>query len=150
MESEHIHQQNNINQENMNLNNMNQNNMNLNNMNLNNMNQNNMNDHNSFSHMNENEIHDIFNPMYVIGKPLHEALPYFRRYNIQYVFDNCTIKVGHLAIHRSYPEGTHICKIYDYNIRHKEVHSIITHFEGVTGKPLFIVNGVNIPTISIF
>lgn len=102
---------------------------------------------NDFSHMNKNQIYDIFNPMYVIGKPLCEALPYFRRYNIQYAFDNCTIKFGNLAIHKSYPVGTHIYKIYDYNIRHKETYSIITHFDGVIGQPLFSVSGI--PTISI-
>ncbi len=102
---------------------------------------------NDFSHMNENQIHDIFNPMYVIGKPLCEALPYFRKYNIQYAFDNCTIKFGNLAIHKSYPTGTHIYKIYDYNIRHKETYSIITHFDGVIGQPLFSVSGI--PTISL-
>lgn len=95
---------------------------------------------NDFSHMKENEIHDIFNPMFVIGKPICEAITYFRKYNIQYVFDNCTMKIGNLAIHKSYPVGTHIYKIYDYNIRHKETHGIITHFEGVVEKQLIIPN----------
>lgn len=146
----------NINLNNMNLNNMNENNMNENNMNQNNMNQNhenNMNENNNqedpFSEMKENEIHLIFNPMYVIGKQLHEALPYFRKHNIQYAFDNCTLKFAHLAIHKSYAPGTHIYKIYDYNILHKGTQSIITHFEGVVGTPLFAINGVNFPNISI-
>ena len=76
-----------------------------------------------------------FNPLYVLGKRVSEAKLYFEKFNISYTFDNCLIKFATLAIHKSYKEGTHIYKIYNYNIPNED-DAIITHFQGVTDAPL--------------
>ncbi len=88
-----------------------------------------------------------FNPMNVIGHKVSDAIRYFELHNIQYNFKNCNIEFCHLGIYQSYPEGTHIYKIYDYKIKNKD-DAIVTHFEGVTGKPLCYVNN-DVPTITI-
>ncbi len=79
----------------------------------------------------QTQVDDRFNPMYVIGMKVVNAISYFEKHNISYIFhDSAEGIMGSTSIGYIYKPGTHIYKTYSYHISNKD-EWILVGFQGV-------------------
>jgi hypothetical protein len=96
----------------------------------------------------QTKVDEGFNPMYVIGMKVVNAISYFEKHNISYIFQDSPEGMGSTALGRlcetpaPYSErimsqgghihkpGTHIYKTYSYHISNKD-EWILVGFQGV-------------------